>query len=139
MKKWLNTTNNHSTGIALLVLRFGLSYPMIFLHGIPKFKSLLSESPEFPDPLGLGVLLSLALATFAELFCSILISIGLFTRFGAILLIINMMVATWIINGGKDFIFQEKSFVYLVAYLVILVTGAGRYSLDFYMVNLKKR
>ena len=137
MKKWLNTTKNQSTGIALLVLRLGLSYPMIFLHGIPKFKSLLSESPEFPDPLGLGVLLSLALATFAELFCSILISFGLFTRLGAIVLIINMMVATWVINGGKDFIFQEKSFVYLIAYVVILVIGAGRYSLD-YMVNLKK-
>jgi len=42
-----------------------------------------------------------------------------------------MGVATWIINGGKDFIFQEKSFIYLIAYISLIISGGGRFSLDY--------
>ena len=39
-----------------------------------------------------------------------------------------MIVATWVINGGAPFIQQEKSFVYLLGWLLLFLTGPGEYT-----------
>jgi len=124
--------------LGLLILRVGVSFSMIYLHGYPKLINFSEFSIEFADPLGLGNAASLGLVLFAEFFCSIFLIIGLFTRFSCIPLIITMIVATWAINGGKEFIFQEKSFIYLITYISLLMSGAGRYSIDYLMVRNKK-
>lgn len=124
------TTKETSLNWALLILRIGLTYPMIVLHGWPKLQGLFAGNSEFPDPLGVGNQLSLILAVFAEVLCSVLMALGLKMRWALIPLIFTMIVAAWVVNGDKAFIYQEKAFVYLVGYVVLFMTGAGKLSLS---------
>jgi len=112
---------------------------MIYLHGYPRLTNFAVISNEFADPLGVGTEASLSLVIFAEFFCSLFLILGLFTRWSCVPLIITMIVATWIINGGKGFIYQEKSFVYLITYLSLLISGGGYFSLDYLLLGRKRK
>lgn len=131
------TTSEKSISFSLLILRIGVSFSMIYLHGYPRLINFSEISSVFADPLGVGTAISLSLVVFAEFFCSLFLIIGLFTRWSCIPLIITMIVATWIINGGKGFIFQEKSFVYLISYTSLLISGGGYFSLDYLFFSRK--
>ena len=132
------TSSSKSVSFSLLVLRIGISISMIFLHGYPRFINFSKINSEFADPLGIGTETSLVLVVFAEFFCSLFLVFGLLTRWICVPLIITMIVATWIVNGGKDFIFQEKSFIYLICYFSLLINGSGYFSLDFKLFLGKK-
>ncbi len=136
--KIINTTSAQGVSVGLLILRVGISFSMIYLYGYPKLANFSEISSEFADPLGIGNSVSLGLVLFAEFFCSIFLILGLFVRLSSVPLIITMIVATWIINGGKGFIFQEKSFIYLIAYITLMIGGGGRFSID-YLIKRKMR
>lgn len=99
-------------------------------HGYPKFQKILAGDLKFGDPVGLGEIPSLYLATFAEFICAILVIIGLYTRLSLIPLIINMSVAFFIAHAADDFGTKEKSLLFLGMFIVIFLTGAGRFSID---------
>jgi putative oxidoreductase len=131
MLKKLLATGNHplQINIGLLILRVFISAAML-THGYPKLMRIVNGEWRFSDPLGLGVEASLIMACFAEFFCSILLILGLGTRYAAIPLIITMLVAWRIAHGEDPFGTQEKSVMYLITYLTILFAGPGKYSLD---------
>jgi len=129
--KTLFKVEHHSTNInmALLILRVSLGILML-VHGLPKMLSLFSGEPvQFPALIG-SPELSLSLAVFAEVICSVLILIGLGTRLATIPLIITMLVAVLYIHGSDPFVKQEIGLHYLIGYLVLLLTGSGKFSLD---------
>lgn len=134
--------NTYSTNInlrqidaALLILRLGVS-AMMLTHGIPKLMKLFgSEEIAFADPIGLGPAASLGLAVFAEFICSVLVILGLGTRLAVIPLIITMLVAFFIVHGTQAFNSKELSAVYLLIYVVLLITGAGKYALDYFWLK----
>lgn len=99
-------------------------------HGIPKFQTLMAGNIQFPDPIGVGAAPSLALTVFAEAGCSILLILGLATRFAVIPLIITMLVAVLKIHGADPFGVKELAALYLLAYIGFLILGAGKYSFD---------
>ena len=118
-----------SVNIAILVLRVGIAVLML-VHGLPKLMTLVSGEPvQFPALIGTPAI-SLGLAVFAEVICSILILMGLATRLATIPLIITMLVAVLYIHGADPFAKQEMGLHYLVGYVVLFLTGSGRYSLD---------
>ena len=139
MKKIYSTNLNlPSVDLGLLILRIGVAALML-THGVPKLLMLFgSEEIAFADPIGLGATTSLLLATFAEFLCSILILLGLGTRLAAIPLIINMAVAFFIFHVQDPFKGKELSLFYLLIFIVILITGAGKYALDYYWLKRKK-
>jgi putative oxidoreductase len=136
-KKSIRTNSSKFISFSLFVLRVGISISMIYLHGYPRLINFNKIALEFADPLGFGPEISLALVIIAEFFCSVFLIIGLFTRWACIPLIITMLIATWVINGGKGFIFQEKSFIYLICYISLLISGSGYFSLDFKLFGRK--
>lgn len=138
LNKSVWTSSEKCVSFGLLFLRAVVSFSMIYLHGYPRLINFSNISSEFADPLGFGTTTSLVLVVFAEFFCSLFLILGLFTRWSCIPLIITMGVATWVINGGKGFIYQEKSFVYLICYISLLISGGGRFSLD-YLFFIKQR
>jgi putative oxidoreductase len=121
------------TNVWLLILRIGVSV-MMLTHGIPKLNRILQGNFQFADPIGVGTSTSLVLAIFAEVGCSILISIGLITRLATIPPIITMLVAVFIQHAADPFGRKEVGLLYILIYLTILVFGPGKYSVD----NLKK-
>ena len=115
--------------IALLILRVVIGVLML-VHGLPKMLTLFSGEPiQFPALIGTPAL-SLGLAVFAEVVCSILIIFGFGTRLATIPLIITMLVAVLLVHGADPFAKQEMGILYLVSYVVLLITGSGKYSID---------
>ncbi|MCU0783467.1 MAG: DoxX family protein [Verrucomicrobia bacterium] len=120
------------TNLALLVLRAWLGVAMLANHGFDKLTTFGEKSASFPDPLGVGHAMSLALVVFAEFFCSLLLVVGWLTRFGAFVLVINMAVAFFIVHKGglSGEHSGELAFIYLAGYVVLLIAGPGRFSAD---------
>ena len=121
-----------------LFLRLFISTAML-THGLAKVENFTQLSSVFPDPLGIGSEASLTLATFAEVGCSFLLILGLFTRLASFTLIINMMVASMLASGDKGFSSHELPALYLAVYVAITVLGAGYFSLDRILITRNHR
>ena len=113
----------------LLFLRVTLGFFML-THGWTKLSHFNEMSAAFPDPIGFGSTVALSLIVFAEFFCSIALIIGLFTRPATIPLIIGMSVAAFVAHAGLPFSGRELPLLYLSMYVVLLLTGPGKISLD---------
>jgi putative oxidoreductase len=132
MKKLLSINpNSNTTDIALLVARLGIGTLML-THGLPKLAMLFSGEPvQFPPVMGMSVQLSLSLAVFAEVFCSLLVISGFATRLAVIPLVVTMLVALISIHAADVFTKQEPALYYLLVYVVLLIAGSGKYSVDY--------
>ena len=108
-------------------------------HGLKKLDILLTDDPvQFADPFGVGPVATLILVIFAEVVCSVMLIIGLATRLVVLPLIITMAVAVFMIHKSDGFERQELGSIYLLVYIFLLVTGSGKYSMD-YLICRKKR
>lgn len=119
-----------SSDFALLLLRASSGGLMLFGHGISKLGRFDDEPIRFGDPLGLGILPSLILATFAEVICAALVIIGWKTRYAAIPLIILTLVIIFVVHIDDPFGKKELPLMYFFAYLGIFLAGPGKYSID---------
>lgn len=130
MKKLLSA--KYSAGAvnaAMLIARLALGILMMD-HGYDKLIHFSEYSHQFINFLEMGKTLSLALVVFAEFFCSLFLILGLFTRLATIPLIITMCVVIFSINNGKVFMQHESPALYLTGFLVLLIIGPGRISVD---------
>ena len=132
MKKILSVNKTTTTtDLALLAARVGIAALML-THGIPKLLMLFSGSPvQFPPVMGLSAELSLGLAVFAEVFCSIFLLAGLATRLAVIPLAFTMLVAVFMIHAADPLSIKEPALHYLLLYIVLMLTGSGKYSVDY--------
>jgi putative oxidoreductase len=115
--------------LGLLILRVGAGV-MMATHGWGKVVDLFSGNPQFGDPLGIGPVPSLALAAFAEFLCALLVVVGFKVRWTAIPIVITMLVAAFVVHAADGWGKQEFPLLYAVAFLTLVFTGAGQYSLD---------
>ncbi|WP_312901201.1 DoxX family protein [Chryseobacterium taichungense] len=137
---YLNRTNSNSVfkDIILLIVRVFIGFAMLS-HGFPKLQMLLDGGNiEFYDFLGMGPKISLILTVFAEFVCSILLILGLFTRVALGFLIFTMIIAGFFVHGADPFDKREMSLIYLSVYLLLMVFGPGKISVD-YMIEKRKR
>jgi putative oxidoreductase len=121
-----------SNDIALLLLRLTFGGYMLYFHGLAKLLGWSKMSAGFPDPLGIGSTASFGFTIGAELVMALLVLLGLFTRFASLALVFTMGVAFFMVHGGKlsGDGSGEMAVLYALAFLVTLVAGAGRYSID---------
>lgn len=106
-------------------------FGFLFLtHGIAKI-FFYSKTPEsFPDPLGFGNVLSLWLVLFAEVVCSIGFMLGALFRLCLVPMIFTMCIAFFVIHAGDPLTAKEPSLMYLTLFVLLFVTGPGKYSID---------
>lgn len=132
MKKILRVNETStSIDIVLLVARVSIGILMM-VHGLPKMINLFSGDPvQFIPLFGLSPAISLFLAVFAEVFCSILLIAGFGTRLAVIPLIITMVVAVFVIHINDPFTKQELGIHYLLVYAILFIAGSGKYSIDY--------
>jgi putative oxidoreductase len=130
MRKIFSTRYSASTfNSALLVLRLALGI-LLANHGYDKLIHYNEMQSQFMDFMGLGKPVSLSLTIFAELFCSILVIIGLFTRLACIPLIILFCVIIFKVLHLDILGKAELPTLYLAGFLAILLAGPGRISVD---------
>lgn len=120
---------SNQVSFAILILRVGFAL-LLIPHGYDKLQEFLAGHHDFPDPLHVSPIISHGLTVFAEFFCSILLLLGLFTRPALLVLIVCMAIIAFVIHGNDPLGDKEHALLYLLAYISIFITGAGKYSLD---------
>jgi putative oxidoreductase len=123
---------------AIFILRVGIAFLMI-PHGYQKFQKIINGEFGFADPIGIGEAPSLILAAFAELICSILVLLGLFTRPALFFLISTMTVVAFIVKMGQGLGEMEKALLYLIPFISLYIWGPGRYSFDYYIFGKNRK
>lgn len=138
------TCRDFAASLGLLVLRLGMGGYMAAAHGWGKAQMVMAgKYDQFADPLELGNKMSLIGAAMAEFVCSVLVVLGLFTRVAAVPLVFTMGVAAFIVHRNDPWAgpppSKEPALMYLAAFLTLILTGPGRFSLDAAIWGRRKR
>lgn len=128
----------------LLLIRVGLGV-MFMIHGAPK----MIGGPEVWEKVG-GAMSSIGInfvpvfwgfmAAFAELVGGFLLLLGLFHRIACFLLLITMVVVTikhYV--AGEGFVAYSHGAEAAIVFLGLLLTGPGKYSIDYRLSYQKPR
>ncbi len=129
MRKILSTKyNENSFAFGLLLIRVGAGGLML-THG---FDKMLNYAENKSMNYLFGAPFDGVLVIFAELFCSLFLIFGLFTRFALIPLIVTMIVAFFIAHDGIVIGKSngQSALLYLLVYSGLLFTGPGKFSID---------
>lgn len=141
MKKlFFNSANAISIDLGLLIIRLIIGILMVF-YGYEKLSHFneMAASDFWAKNisfLGMSGKIPLALTIFAEFVCSLLLIIGLFSRFALLVLLFCMAYIFLVVfplsildKGDNGYQFND-AFVYFIIYIGLFFTGVGKYSLD---------
>lgn len=131
-----------SKGASALLLVSRVIFGLLFMtHGLQKWSNWSELSSTFPDPLGIGSSLSLGLAIFGELACSVAIIFGVLTRLALIPMIFTMIIAFFIIHANDPLAVKELALVYMAIFTLLFIAGPGKFSIDWLLgqeINKRK-
>ena len=131
MRKILSTAYTDAAfNFALLVQRVVTGLLLLIGHGLPKISNFSDLSSSFYDPLRIGHRNSLVLVILAELFCSMLMVLGLFTRIVAFVIVIELSIAVFWYHHGQPLKNVELASIFLTSVFTIMIVGPGRVSVD---------
>ncbi len=140
--------NTHAkTDLAILLLRITVG-GIFIAHGAQKLFGWfgghgLEGTGQWMASIGLtpGYLMAL-LAGSGEFFGGLALLLGLLTRPAALVTAVTMLVALLIVHWSNGFFISNNGYEYalmlMAASLVLLLHGAGRYSLDSKLINSSK-
>ncbi len=123
MKKIVSINySNWQFNLVMLLLRVIFGGVLLLNHGLVKLMKFSLLQDRFHNFMGMGSKFSLILAIFAELFCSLFVILGMFTRFTVVPLILTMLVAIFSADVRKtvfairtgDFIFNRFFFHFIM-------------------------
>ena len=135
MKKLLNfflfgkSTGEGMASLGLLILRVAAGVLMM-THGWSKIQNFEGMVESGFDPVGMGATLSVVMLIGAEFIAALFIVLGLLTRLSAVPLIVAMSVAAFVAHASDPLQVKELSLIYLTIFASLMITGAGKYSLD---------
>jgi len=126
-----------SADACLLIFRITTMSLLFAKHGLEKIIGFQEMLSGFPDPIGIGKTPSFLFAFFTDTICTILILVGLFSRFASFLILINLLVALFAFHHGIINDHGEAMILYIITVLFLLNIGPGKYSLDAIINNFK--
>ena len=122
--------------VSLLILALRVFFGILFfVHGLDKMINFNELSYTYPSVLGFGSYMTLMVSIFCEFACSLFLIAGLLVRITVIPMIAAMAVAFFDIHDGM-FPDGELSLIYLILFVILYITGPGRYSVD-YLIDMK--
>ena len=116
--------------IALLLIRIVFAGSMLYGHGLSKFNRLIEGNLSFANPIGIGEAPTLVLAVFSEFLAPLFILIGFKTKIFSFFPAATMFVAAFIVHLSDPFARKEKAILFLIGFIVIMMMGPGKYSID---------
>lgn len=135
MRKLLSFYSQGNVSLALLLIRFVVGFS-IMMHGYPKLIGGVARWKGIGSAMNnLGIEFAPVifgfLAMFSEFFGGLALMLGLFTRIASSGLAFTMMVAMVShISRGDPFGKVSHPMELLVVFIGIILTGAGKYSVD---------
>jgi putative oxidoreductase len=125
--------------IGLLALRLFTATPLLMKHGFEKVFTFSQMAAHFPDPIGIGPVPSLFVAMVSDAICTVLLILGLASRWAALFIFCNVAVAWAFVHhfafAGHSGDHGELIVLYLGAMLTLVLTGPGKYSIDKIFVH----
>ena len=116
--------------IALLILRVVFAGSMLYGHGLNKLNRLIEGDLSFANPIGIGEAPTLVLAVFSEFLAPLFILVGYKTKVFSFFPAATMFVAAFIVHLSDPFARKEKAILFLIVFIVIMMMGPGKYSID---------
>jgi putative oxidoreductase len=142
-------TRDQGAALGLFWLRASIGLMMLIGHGLPKIENFakLKASwyvPDFFPFYFMSPQVSLIATIGAEVVASALLVLGLMTRPAAFVFCFAMVIAGFAVNGGAVWFDlpatgKELAVLYLIPGIMILLTGAGAWSLDAGLYREGKR
>lgn len=130
------STGEGTASLGLLILRVAAGVLMM-THGWSKIQNFEGMVQSGFDPVGMGATLSVVMLIGAEFIAALFIVLGLLTRLSAVPLIVAMSVAAFVAHASDPLQVKELSLIYLTIFATLLITGAGKYSLDSLLFRKK--
>ena len=129
------SVTSRGSDAGLLVLRLLAGASLFLKHGWEKLAHFAAMSAHFQDPVHIGPVPSLVIALVSDAVCAALTILGLATRGAALFVMMNVGVAWALVHRFAFFTgpaadHGELCVLYFAVFLTLLLTGAGRYSLD---------
>lgn len=144
-----NAISDPLLSFALLLLRSAIALMMLIGHGWEKFQTFEAKKESFPTPefillKWMNPTSSLVCTIFAEVLCCAFIVIGFATRVSAAFLAFTMAIGAFVIHashptfssGGPA---KELALLYLIPSIFLILTGAGKFSIDAKLSQPKRR
>lgn len=122
--------------IAFLIFRVLLSVELFRVHGLKKFRLENGKKEIIPNPLGLPNKMNALVASFSDLVVPFLIILGLGTRLAVLPTIGVTAIGYFVVHRKDSLEVRDVPYMYTLSLLLILALGAGKYSLDNYLLNL---
>lgn len=140
VKMFLFNEPESSSARSALLLLVRLIFGLMFLsHGIAKWNTFHEFTQTFPDPLGIGGTISFWLALFAEVLCTFGFMLGALYRLCLIPMIFTMLVAFLVVHASDPFAVKELALMYLTIFILMFISGPGKYSMDALLKNFMQR
>ena len=132
MRKLLSTSySDGAFNFALLVQRVVTGLLLLIGHGLPKISNFSELSANFYDPFRIGHRSSLILVILAELFCSMFLVLGLFTRIAGFYYRASIYPWPFLYTITDSLLrIVELGAIYLTSVFTIMILGPGRVSVD---------
>ena len=121
---------------ALLVFRVLLAIELFRVHGMKKFRVENGKKEHVPNPLHLPEKLNGLVATFSDTVVPFLIILGIGTRLAVIPTIGVTAIGYFVVHRNDSVEVRDVPYMYTLSLLLILALGAGKYSLDYYLLSL---
>ncbi len=141
-KRWLNILK---TGFSteryhwvMLFYRVLVAFAIIRIHGWKKITGFEEEVLHIPDPFGFGGYTATVMAILSNVVCSVFVAFGLFTRLAAFGAMMVPLIGLLVIHIADPWPAKDAPWMYSLAFLVILLMGPGKYSLDNWMYKKLK-
>jgi len=125
-----------SPNLGLFVLRVFVFAMLFAKHGTIKMVNFGQMTHGFPDPLHIGAIPTLAIAMFSDGVCSLLIIIGLATRWAALFSLCNLLVAEAFVHHFAVMSWTDMGMgaeiilLFMAACVTLICLGPGKFSVD---------
>jgi putative oxidoreductase len=116
--------------LAMFFFRVLVSLEMIVAHGFKKIGIGVAEAEHIPNPLHLPEIVNSAFAISANLFFPFLVLIGFCTRLATLPTLAVTLTGYFILHWNAALLEKDTPYIYSVVFLLILVVGPGKYSVD---------
>lgn len=122
--------DRHQVSFGLLFLRV-IGGALLISGRVSTWSALLDvHRLSTSAPFGIAGEFNWFLTLFSELLCTVLVMLGVFTKFTAVPPLVVMLVNALALPGGTAWSVREVYILYALPFFVLSFTGPGEYSVD---------
>ena len=126
----------HNFGLSVMLVMARIAFGAMFLtHGLQKLANFGAMSQSFPRVMGLNGSVSLALAIFAEVFCTLGFITGFLYRLSMVPMIFTMIIAAFVVHANDPFSAKEMALLYLFIFIIMYILGPGSIAADYFFAR----